>query len=326
MSEPLSSHEIEDVLSSIRRLVSEDLRPALRQTGPAAAEAAAPPAVPPRPVAAAAAGRLVLTQALRVVAAESTLPAAATVVADPPADPGSAAVPPDEVYDDAGLDDGAIGLHALLDATSKLPETALPPAGATGKADADDGFLSWDGAAGQGLPQAEDLVWAAPGDETEAEDDPEPLILPAAGAARRGHWTAETMPQVAWSQPEDDWTDQEPVPFAAHPRAAPGAPRPQAETAPPEDDVVEAQTMVPPGVEAAASAPRSRDEAGSTMRAEPGLFDGDETAVDEELLRDIVREIIREELAGTLGERITRNVRKLVRVEINRALTAREFE
>jgi hypothetical protein len=31
-------------------------------------------------------------------------------------------------------------------------------------------------------------------------------------------------------------------------------------------------------------------------------------------------------LAGALGERITRNVRKLVRVEINRALTAREFE
>ena len=36
--------------------------------------------------------------------------------------------------------------------------------------------------------------------------------------------------------------------------------------------------------------------------------------------------LIREELSGTLGERITRNVRKLVRAEINRALTARDFD
>ena len=47
---------------------------------------------------------------------------------------------------------------------------------------------------------------------------------------------------------------------------------------------------------------------------------------DEELLRDIVRDIIREELQGALGERITRNVRKLVRAEIARALAVRDFE
>lgn len=46
---------------------------------------------------------------------------------------------------------------------------------------------------------------------------------------------------------------------------------------------------------------------------------------DEALLRDLVRDIIREELSGTLGERITRNVRKLVRAEIARALTSRDF-
>jgi hypothetical protein len=47
---------------------------------------------------------------------------------------------------------------------------------------------------------------------------------------------------------------------------------------------------------------------------------------DEEVLRDLVRDLIREELAGTLGERITRNVRKLVRAEIARALALRDFE
>ncbi len=75
-----------------------------------------------------------------------------------------------------------------------------------------------------------------------------------------------------------------------------------------------------PGTPAAATAATRAGADG------PGLFDPEDPMIDEETLRDIVRDIIREELAGTLGERITRNVRKLVRVEINRALTAREFE
>ncbi len=45
-----------------------------------------------------------------------------------------------------------------------------------------------------------------------------------------------------------------------------------------------------------------------------------------DMLRDLVAEIIREELQGALGERITRNVRMLVRREINRALEARGLE
>lgn len=44
------------------------------------------------------------------------------------------------------------------------------------------------------------------------------------------------------------------------------------------------------------------------------------------MLRDLVAEIVRAELQGALGERITRNVRKLVRREIMRALSIREFE
>ena len=48
--------------------------------------------------------------------------------------------------------------------------------------------------------------------------------------------------------------------------------------------------------------------------------------LDEDALRDIVSEIVREELQGALGERITRNVRKLVRREIHGALAAQELE
>ncbi|PCH73992.1 MAG: hypothetical protein COC12_04325 [Rhodobacteraceae bacterium] len=52
----------------------------------------------------------------------------------------------------------------------------------------------------------------------------------------------------------------------------------------------------------------------------------DETILDEESLRELVADIVRQELQGALGERITRNVRKLVRREIHRALTAQELD
>ena len=50
------------------------------------------------------------------------------------------------------------------------------------------------------------------------------------------------------------------------------------------------------------------------------------SAIGEETLRPIVAKLIREELQGELGERITRNVRKLVRREIMRAVSSREFD
>lgn len=54
--------------------------------------------------------------------------------------------------------------------------------------------------------------------------------------------------------------------------------------------------------------------------------DLDEAVIDEDMLRDLVARIVREELQGHLGERITRNVRKLIRAEIARALASRSFD
>ncbi|MEZ5754687.1 MAG: hypothetical protein R3D90_07990 [Paracoccaceae bacterium] len=68
------------------------------------------------------------------------------------------------------------------------------------------------------------------------------------------------------------------------------------------------------------------DQAEATVFARFDDDDHDDRAFDEEMLRDLVRDIIREELQGALGERITRNVRKLVRSEIARALAVRDFE
>lgn len=57
-----------------------------------------------------------------------------------------------------------------------------------------------------------------------------------------------------------------------------------------------------------------------------GLLDTGSVSLDEDALRTLVSEVVREELAGPMGERITRNVRKLVRREIYRILSSKEFE
>jgi len=332
MSEPLTSHEIEDVLSSIRRLVSEDLRPATRSVGPA---------MPPG------SGKLVLTQALRVVPGGDDLAAPAAFADLAPQDGGIAAC------DDAP---GAVAMAAdeML--------VSLP-----------DEFIAGE----------DEVIWATAGSleplglDTMSANDPAPPVAAEPEAFRRGHWTVETVPRADWIQSDEDWVDEAPVPFAAHRRAtltedplarawadraeaevraeiaaldaSPGdddpatgyaagyvvdglaVPDPMA-AGPASDDTAAMAWAEPEQVLAAAAEPadaaparEAAPEAAPAARA-PGLFDGEESLIDEEVLRDIVREIIREELAGTLGERITRNVRKLVRVEINRALTAREFE
>lgn len=64
-----------------------------------------------------------------------------------------------------------------------------------------------------------------------------------------------------------------------------------------------------------------------TIAPELEAFDTDDTMMlDESMLRDLVSDIVRQELQGALGERITRNVRKLVRREIHRALAAHDLD
>ncbi|SFL14524.1 hypothetical protein [Shimia haliotis] len=67
---------------------------------------------------------------------------------------------------------------------------------------------------------------------------------------------------------------------------------------------------------------------GIAEEVEQGLADAldDPAVIDEEALREMVADIVRQELQGALGERITRNVRKLVRREIHRALAAHDLD
>ena len=89
-----------------------------------------------------------------------------------------------------------------------------------------------------------------------------------------------------------------------------------------EDDA----SLVDESVFASAAAASVLDEAGDQSESKIELTDFDESVIDEAVLRDLVAEIVRQELTGEMGERITRNVRKLVRREIHRAMLTREFE
>lgn len=60
--------------------------------------------------------------------------------------------------------------------------------------------------------------------------------------------------------------------------------------------------------------------------AQPDLSAVTDALMESETLQELVADIVRKELQGELGERITRNIRKLVRREIHRAMAAQELD
>lgn len=63
------------------------------------------------------------------------------------------------------------------------------------------------------------------------------------------------------------------------------------------------------------------------VEAEPVAVAQEEDSIfSEDVLRELVRDLIREQLQGELGERITRNIRKLVKAEISRAISVKSLD
>ncbi|MBC2836651.1 hypothetical protein [Paragemmobacter straminiformis] len=249
MSEPMSSVEIEDVLSSIRRLVSDEHRPQARQQ-PAA------PLAEPSPVPAA--DKLLLTPALRIV-------------------PDADSYTPEDAAPAIELAAQSPAFHSIRHA--EPAEAAEPVPEAAFIAVEDDDVPE---------PSVVAAFAAAPGDSYDDDGAAAPLDIVVPEGAFDAAEAAEA-PGVSQPEPEasvEDWAD-----------AAEAAVRAELE-----DDTI---------TDAYAHFLDDAPEAGT---------------IDEEALRELVREIIREELQGTLGERITRNVRKLVRAEVARALAVRDFE
>jgi hypothetical protein len=128
--------------------------------------------------------------------------------------------------------------------------------------------------------------------------EPTSVERPAAGLS-----TAEAPASIA---PAED----------AVSNTAPVSPAPTSEPAPVVAPVA-ADTSSQPEPDAS-SGP---GETAATLR--PGMQE-DDIYWDEDALRRLVADVLREELQGELGERITRNVRKLVRREIYRAISSNE--
>jgi hypothetical protein len=111
-----------------------------------------------------------------------------------------------------------------------------------------------------------------------------------------------------------------PAPTAAEPNTT--APDAEATAQPALASVREAPVNPAPiAAEATTTAPAPEAEDQPVL----GEDDGEDMVFDEAMLRELVTDILREELQGALGQRITRNVRKLVRSEIARALATRDL-
>ena len=341
MSDPMTNMEIEDVLSSIRRLVSEDLRPAPRDSAaPASRPAPGPASRPAEPE-----GKLVLTPAFRISEPASVMPeeppvwrraasryrteSAETGDLEPEAGSDGPAEPLPDLTGDGSLPFSADLPEADLatltgqqdfaggqDEAAVPPETALmeqqaaaaPEAGAPFAPDAapaaaaatDTATLEAAITELEAAVAASDEDWEPDGSEMASGDH---FVLPPMGA---GRVMAEAAEAFGLRQSSGE----------------PGLRRLHLEPGSYQDDPSE-PVWAEPVPEAAKRPAYSLAE---TDQANSSMFASEETLLDEGMLRELVIEVIRQELQGALGERITRNVRKLVRAEIHRAMAGREFE
>lgn len=340
MTDPVTNAEIEDVLSSIRRLVSSEhtgLRSASRpaeRTAPDPRGAGDKPDIlsdgdTPEPES----DRLVLTPALRVsvdnVPPQDDGRSAADQVAEP--GPGFADVAPDEAANALGLryDSGLEQRIAELEAAIAHTEGPDPDR---------DVHPSFHGAPETAiLDEAAAATDPAPA-EAEAEA-PESPFLADMISAKAADYKASLWPEDSSDAPEppqDHWPADDGAPHVEEVVTAGLAGTPDiAAPAPDEDEARESdrQSMRAelPADDLAGWDTDDDRHAGAEQRVEDTAT-GDTAAddgpllLDEEVLRDLVSQMVRDELQGVLGEKITRNLRRLVRREIQRALAARDAE
>ncbi len=310
MSDPVTNVEIEDVLSSIRRLISENDRTPKPE---APAQPAMPKAQDPAERGAVQ-ERLVLTPALRVAESEAGDDAdhMAEEAEDSPL--GAAREHAWEDVEVTGDPDPAEMVGALAEA-----ETPEETGAGTESADMAAAEAGYDPMEGVSLERAREIDsrivhWDSmnetrgreepayepdePGDSDYAGTDVEPLEW------QDEHLAEEAAPRVVRTRPVSEAEEEAEVS--------------------PEEDLAGLAGRIE--AELNESLPGQIEE---TLTSDPGLGDlagEDAVVLDEAMLRDMVADIVRQELQGALGERITRNVRKLVRREIHRALAAHELD
>jgi len=312
MSEPLSTNDIEDVVSSVRRLVSPEARPRQlsRDLG---------------------LEKLILTPALLVVPEPSLATERVTKPAPKPKSKSAAPAKTSRKTVAPKADPIRVEpVPPLVEAEWEAPFWTEP-----------------EPALAEMALQAEEAVLV-----TSPEPPAEVTAAPVARKPRSAS-KAKAKPALSKPGPKAEKSTLRSVKTAPKPRkpaerAAPVAVKPALELVRSEPEVSESAPLSlvpdPAVVNVAASPvepvtdlqPGGATAVPSTIEEElvvNGLAqvltdrDGNPVSLlDESELILMVRRVIREELQNVLGERITRNVRKLVRAEINRALTSQTLE
>ena len=292
MSDPVMNVEIEDVLSSIRRLVSSEDR-------------SAKPEVAPQKIVPSEPERLVLTPSLRVDAPEPFVAEAA-----------------DKLKGDNIADDEMVGDKAPHD---KKTADDFATAKDVVVSEAPFVFVDADSASGPDVPTLKptDVLKArvAEFEEVVARQrdqwDPDGASADANSGDPRSALPWEDY--VVGSDAEDTSHDSDIA------KGATQAIADQVEVAGdevgPKEEVAEAESDVISDNFAADDSPQSTQEAAAEgaraaapkASGEDDFLSANDDFLDEDALRDLVADIVRQELQGALGERITRNVRKLVR-------------
>lgn len=375
MSDPVTQAEIEDVLSSIRRLVSEDGRSGPRSVSGSAvdSQSVAAPQEPSKPT-----SRLVLTPALRVAedardAAEAgpCQPDVADVSAEAEASWGMEAaydLPDDSHLDlevEPEIDPGEVIAFRSNDAVEADGDANL----AADQYSATEQSEAVPAQAAEGTEPADAAPWrdpdatlfgsvdSPPMDAAEAEMQLSPQISETVAEQGQNADDARLdLDEAEVAEPETDELDgsqrvsavvQKIAELEAKVARSTGQWEPDGASSDPyagtnietlewqdhtdeadiEAEVATDRTPQPEsGADAEFDAAALAEEAvtSATMDA-LGADAAEESYLDEESLRELVADIVRSELQGALGERITRNVRKLVRREIQRALAAQDL-
>lgn len=152
--------------------------------------------------------------------------------------------------------------------------------------------------------------WEPDGSEDQTQHKPDGVVLPIRReVAEAREPRVEAIETEAHAAPDEDAAFDQAMDEVAQDRPAPAS----ANTAEPRAPVA------PPLA-------TFRHRGGAPASVDNTSADEEPTLLDETGLRELVADIVREELQGGLGERITRNVRKLVRAEIQRAFAARDLD
>ncbi len=279
MSEPVSTAEIEDVLSSIRRLVSNDVEAAQQNAASESGDVAP-------------ADKLILTADFRVSAPQ-----------DAPSDEDVSETP-EQIAQTEAADDAPIEFSHVQDQMPSEEAAADFEAHVDTQLDADI------------IPQ--DDAAAASQDIIDAFQDAEPHVEDVAADKASALESTIAELEAAIGQQDGDW-EPDGSDFEEDAEAE------EVMSEPVQDWIDGTAQEVKVETTDASTDDDATNEA-ATEKSSSDLFGDEESVIDEEALRDMVSDIVRQELQGALGERITRNVRKLVRREINRVLASQEFE